>query len=62
MADPSDAARTMALLGGAVVYNKTIPNYGHGDFNWALSASEVVFPSVIQLLKEHRAAAVAGPA
>lgn len=45
MADPSDAARTMALLGSAVVFNKTISNYGHGDFNWALSASEVVFPS-----------------
>ena len=57
LADPADAARTLALLqpSGGVLFNKTIPNYGHGDFNWALSAAELVFPDVLKVLKEHGA-------
>jgi len=51
MADPTDAINTMAKLPpGAIIFNTTIKNYGHGDFNWALDAAELVYPTVIKLL------------
>ena len=55
LADPTDAATTMSMLkpSGGLIFNKTIANYGHGDFTWALNAKDLVYPDVLAVLKEH---------
>jgi hypothetical protein len=57
LADPTDAAATLSLLSpsGNIVYNQTIPAYGHGDFTWAVNGRERFFDQLLGLLNQHQA-------
>lgn len=57
LADPTDVAWLLPLIKNKVAdYN--LPNYGHMDFIWALTAPTDIYEPIIQLINKNEAASV----
>jgi lysosomal acid lipase/cholesteryl ester hydrolase len=57
MSDAEDvSALEDALPAATVVYRREEPSYQHLDFTWGINAHELIYPSVLRLLRRYHAA------